>query len=74
MGFLLEDPATWLGYEENENMTDTDMSAEIDALVAERTAAKLEKNFARADAIRDQLLAQKIIVEDFPDGSKWRRA
>ncbi len=74
MGFLLEDPATWLGYEENETMTDTDMSAEIDALVAERTAAKLERNFARADAIRDQLLAQKVIVEDFPDGSKWRRA
>ena len=74
MGFLLEDPATWLGYEENETMSDTDMSAEIDALVAERTAAKLERNFARADAIRDQLLAQKIIVEDFPDGSKWRKA
>lgn len=81
MGFLLEDPAAWLGYGETENMSDSqnagsanDNAAEIDALVAERTAAKKEKNFARADAIRDELLARKIIVEDFPDGSKWRKA
>jgi cysteinyl-tRNA synthetase len=69
MGFLLEDPAEWLGYGEG-----GEDNAAIDALVAERTEAKKAKNFARADAIRDELLAKKIIVEDFPDGSKWRKA
>lgn len=69
MGFLLEDPAAWLGYGGSSEDT-----AWIDALVVERTEAKKAKNFARADAIRDELLAKKIIVEDFPDGSRWRKA
>ena len=69
MGFLLEDPAAWLGYGGS-----SDDAAWIDALVVERTEAKKAKNFARADAIRDELLAKKIIVEDFPDGSRWRKA
>jgi len=69
MGFLLEDPAAWLGYGGSSEDT-----AWIDALVVERTEAKKSKNFARADAIRDELLAKKIIVEDFPDGSRWRKA
>lgn len=68
MGFLLEDPAEWLGYGTGE---DTQW---IDALVEERVAAKKAKNFARADDIRNELSAKGIVVEDFADGSKWRRA
>ena len=48
-------------------------SPELDALLAERTAAKAEKNFARADEIRDELAAQGIEIIDTPDGSKWRK-
>ena len=47
--------------------------AEIDALVAERVAAKKAKDFARADAIREQLRARGIVIEDTRDGSVWRR-
>ena len=47
--------------------------AEIDALVAERTLAKRQRNFARADAIRNDLLAQGILLEDSKDGVRWRR-
>lgn len=47
---------------------------EIDALVAERTAAKADKNWARADEIRDQLAAQGIEIIDTPDGAQWKRA
>ena len=47
--------------------------AGVDALVAERTAAKKAKNFARADEIRDQLLAQGIILEDTKSGVRWKR-
>ena len=47
--------------------------AEIDALVAERTQAKRQRNFPRADAIRNDLLARGILIEDFKDGVRWRR-
>ncbi|HEX3968384.1 MAG TPA: cysteine--tRNA ligase [Edaphobacter sp.] len=47
--------------------------AEIDALVAERTQAKKTRNFARADAIRNDLLAKGILIEDSKDGVRWKR-
>jgi cysteinyl-tRNA synthetase len=45
----------------------------IDALVAERTQAKKTRNFARADAIRNDLLAKGILIEDTKDGVRWKR-
>lgn len=47
--------------------------AEIDALVAERTLAKKQRNFARADAIRNDLLGKGILLEDAKDGVRWKR-
>jgi cysteinyl-tRNA synthetase len=47
--------------------------ADIDALVAERTQAKRSRNFARADAIRNDLLAKGVIIEDSKDGVRWKR-
>jgi cysteinyl-tRNA synthetase len=47
--------------------------ADIDALVAERTQAKKSRNFARADAIRNDLLAKGILIEDTKDGVRWKR-
>ncbi len=41
--------------------------------IAERTAAKKARNFARADQIRDQLLEQGIILEDTKAGVRWKR-
>jgi cysteinyl-tRNA synthetase len=46
---------------------------EIDALVAERTQAKKTRNFARADAIRAELLAKGVVIEDAKDGVRWKR-
>ena len=46
---------------------------EIDALVAERTAAKKAKNFQEADRIRDELKARGIEIIDTPQGAKWRK-
>ena len=48
-------------------------AAEIDALVAERTAAKKAKDFARADEIRNQLTARGVIIIDTPTGPTWKR-
>jgi cysteinyl-tRNA synthetase len=47
--------------------------AEIEALVAERTAAKKTRNFARADAIRVELTAKGVVIEDGKDGVRWKR-
>lgn len=47
--------------------------AEIEAMLAERTQAKKDKNWARADEIRNILKDRGIIVEDTPQGPKWKR-
>lgn len=50
-----------------------DDDAEIDALVSERTEARKQRNFARADEIRNLLDDRGIILEDGPEGTLWRR-
>jgi cysteinyl-tRNA synthetase len=47
--------------------------ADIEALVNERTQAKRQRNFARADAIRNELLSKGILLEDSKDGVRWKR-
>jgi cysteinyl-tRNA synthetase len=47
--------------------------ADIEKLIAERTQAKKTRNFARADAIRNDLAAKGILLEDSKDGVRWKR-
>ena len=68
MGLLGQDPEDWFR-RPAEGLTDMD----IEALITARADARAAKDFARADAIRDQLQAQGIALEDGPAGSKWRR-
>ncbi|MCD8336264.1 MAG: cysteine--tRNA ligase [Lachnospiraceae bacterium] len=56
--------------EEKEELLDAD----IEALIAERQAARKAKNFARADEIRNQLADQGITLLDTREGVKWKRA
>ena len=49
------------------------LDSEIESMIAERTAAKKAKNFARADQIREQLLEAGIILEDTKSGVRWKR-
>lgn len=50
------------------------LAEEIEKLIEERQEARKTKNFARADEIRDELLAQGIILEDTREGVKWKKA
>jgi cysteinyl-tRNA synthetase len=52
---------------------DNHLDSEIDQLIKERQEARKNKNFARSDEIRDQLLAQGIQVIDSPDGPIWKK-
>jgi cysteinyl-tRNA synthetase len=49
------------------------LDAEIEALIAERQAARRDRDFARSDEIRDELATKGIILEDTKDGVRWKR-
>ncbi len=69
LGVLKHDPADWLGYGHDD---DSD-AAEIEDLLQQRADARAAKDFARADDIRDLLASRNIVIEDTPQGAKWRR-
>ncbi len=50
------------------------LESDIEQLIADRQTARKEKNFARADEIRDELLAKGIVLEDTREGVKWKKA
>ncbi len=70
MGLLQQDPEDWFAGDVEGELG----SEEIEALIEKRRAAKADKDFTTADAIRDQLLAAGVRIEDGPDGTSWRRA
>lgn len=67
LGVLQDDPAQWFRASFGEQ------AVEIDALVAERVAARTAKNYAESDRLRDALAARGVEVMDGPSGSTWRR-
>ena len=71
LGVLSEDPVEWL----SKSDADGDgLAAEvIDQMLIDRAEAKAERDFSRADAIRDELNAAGIIIEDSASGATWRR-
>lgn len=65
LGLLWQNPQIWFKGDDD--------SADIEAKIAERTAAKKNKDYALADKIRNELKEQGIILEDGPQGTSWKR-
>ena len=53
---------------------DSSLAEEVEALIAARQAARKSKNWAEADRIRDKIKEMGIILEDTPQGVKWKKA
>ncbi len=68
IGVLQDDPDAWFGLD----AIPAAERAEIDRLVAERAEARAQKDFTRADALRDAIADKGVTVEDGPEGSTWR--
>ena len=69
MGLLYQDADAWFKQGAN-----TIAEEEIERLIAERAEAKKNKNYARADEIRNQLKEAGIVLEDSPSGTTWKKA
>jgi cysteinyl-tRNA synthetase len=70
LGLLQQSPSTWFATAAGDSTLD---AAAIEARIAQRAAAKKAKNFAEADRIRDELKTQGVLIEDSPQGTRWRR-
>ena len=70
LGILGQDPQEWL---QNAGSDDAITAEEIETLIQARADAKADKDFARADEIREDLLAKGVLLEDSRDGTKWKR-
>ena len=71
MGILQQNPEAYLKAGKTEQ--DDAEVARIEALIEERKNAKKNKDWAKADAVRNELQNMGIIIEDGPNGTTWRR-
>ena len=70
MGLLQQDPEQWFTHSRG----GSDISAEeIEVLIAKRNQAKVDKDYAGADGVREELKAMGVVLEDSREGTKWRR-
>ena len=71
LGLLNRDPESFL--QAGALALDGELTNQIESLITARAEAKKAKNFVEADKIRQDLLAQGVILEDGPQGTTWRR-
>ena len=73
LGLFGSNPAAWLARSAQEGLSESGLSAaDIDALIVERRQARANRDFARADQIRDELAAKGVLLLDGPEGTNWK--
>ncbi|MCP3176260.1 cysteine--tRNA ligase [Desulfuromonas sp. KJ2020] len=73
LGLFRSAPAVWLAKTQEEGLADSGLSpAVIENLIEERKQARKNRDFARADAIRDELAAKGVLLLDSPEGTTWK--
>ena len=73
MGLLQQDPEQWFKQARGGD-AGAITEAEVEAAIAKRQQAKTDKDYAGADQVREDLLAQGIVLEDSREGTIWRRS
>ena len=72
-GLFRDDPESYLNEQRKAGLKKLTVSEEeILKLIEERNAARKEKNWKRADEVRNELLAKGIVLEDTPSGTNWK--
>jgi cysteinyl-tRNA synthetase len=71
LGLLQQDPETWFQWQPRGAAVDP---AWVDRLLRERSEARQRRDFATADRIRTELAARGVIIEDSPQGPRWKLA
>ncbi len=73
LGLFGSDPVSWLTRSAHEGLADSGLSeADIHALIVERREARANRDFTRADQIRDELAAKGVQLLDGPEGTTWK--
>jgi cysteinyl-tRNA synthetase len=73
LGIGTEDPAGFFQKKKTKVLKKEAVDgALVEKLIAERTQARNENNWSRADQIRDQLAAMNVLLEDRPEGTVWK--
>jgi cysteinyl-tRNA synthetase len=71
LGFLSETAAAWNDRKQQASGID---AAKVDALIADRTAARARKDFKESDRLRDELAAMGVVIKDSKEGTTWEIA
>lgn len=72
LGILEKDPDEYLKSRKSSENLEGITTDQIESLIKERENARAEKNWSRADEIRDELDSKGIVLEDKPDGTLWK--
>ncbi len=73
LGMFLLDPQSYFRAKKDKGVADMAIDpSEIEDLILQRAKARKNKNFSRADEVRDLLCAKNIVLEDGPEGTTWR--
>ncbi len=73
LGLFVSEPSAWLARSAREGLSASGLSAdEIENLIRERREARINKDFARSDQIRDELAAKGVQLLDGPEGTTWK--